>query len=70
MADDEIINWCHHSLCFLNEIVTLVTMVICGLGATRYLLNQKSEVTQESEGVPTDSGRLEPATSSDLVTLG
>lgn len=66
MADDEIINWCHHSLCFLNEIVTLVTMVICGLGATRYLLNQKSEV----EGVPTDSGRLEPATSSDLVTLG
>jgi Protein of unknown function (DUF1640) len=56
--------------CFLIKIVTLVTMIICGLGATRYLLYQKTQVTQESEGVQTESSSSEPPTGSDLVTLG
>ena len=58
-----------------NEIVTLVTMIICGLGVTRYIRNKNAEVTLRSEGVQTDfsqenSSTRDPPASSDLVTLG
>jgi len=55
-------------------IVTLVSMIICGFGITRYL--RKTEVAHTNEGVQTDfpgerGGRGEPrASSSELVTLG
>jgi len=48
--------------------VTLVTMVICGFGITRYL--RKTEVAHSSAGVQTDfSGEARPS-SPELVTLG
>jgi len=54
-----------------NEIVTLVTLVICGLGVTRYFLNHKPEGSLASEGVQTDPPHEpDPATTSELVTLG
>ena len=54
--------------------MTLVTMVICGFGITRYL--RKTEVAHSSAGVQTDfsgeaGGRGEARPSSpELVTLG
>ena len=73
MADHETTDW-YNVLPSSLILVTLVTMIICGFGITRYL--RKTEVAHTNEGVQTDppgdlGGRGEPrASSSELVTLG
>jgi len=56
-------------------LVMLVTMILCGLGVTRYLRNRKNEVQFSTEGVQTEfsnssANTREPPSGSDFVTLG
>jgi DNA anti-recombination protein RmuC len=55
--------------------VTLATLVICGIGVTRYLRSRQREVVTRSDGVQTDltgetRGRGDPPSGSELETLG
>ena len=60
---------------YSNGVVTLVTMIMCGLGVTRYIRNKKTEANLASEGIQSNlshenSSRRDPPENSDLVTLG
>lgn len=71
MADHKITNWCTSFRVCLTYIATLVTMIVCGIGVTRYLLSRKIEATQLVEDSPKEHlGNFEPPTGPDLVTLG
>lgn len=48
--------------------MTLVVMIICGLGVTRYLRMKQDKILKASEGVQTDAER--PSSASDMVSLG
>jgi len=58
-------------------IITLATLVVSGLGITRYLRSRKREIATTNEGVQRDTtserrghGPGDPPSDSELVTLG
>ena len=76
MADDEIAHRFGVPRSWIDSdgvIVTLVMMIVSGLGVTRYLQHRQRVAQMASEGTQTESGDgpdPHAPPSSDLVTLG
>ena len=75
MANHPPTDWYANFTRLLTMIVTLVTMVLCGIGVTKYFRNRKAEILSSSVGVQTDipddpKHHGPPPAGSDIVGLG